>query len=113
MNDCVQKYCRDLAKQIIEDQYCLIDEIWSIRVNYHTVAPYYDAATIKTIMRLMPNLIVKVGGSPLDELAYDYGFSSTCELMEKFLNYTNKKIAFENYYKLLIDQYDGTLDVPF
>ena len=103
-----------MARQIVAEQYQLIDEIWARRVRYATVAPYYDRLTIKEINRRMPNLIVKTGGVALDELAHDYGFGSTCDLIEKFVRYTNKQEAFERYYSQLLAEYaTGADDVPF
>lgn len=110
----IERNCRRMARQIVKEEYRVIDEIWATRVRHSTVAPYYDAVTIKEINRRMPNLIVKTGGSPLDELANDYGFASTCDLVDKFLFYTNKAVAFDRYYSQLLAEYeDGASDVPF
>lgn len=56
------------------------------------VAADYDRDTIKDINRKLPNLLVKNGGVALDELADEYGFESTCDLIDMFLAYTPKRV---------------------
>lgn len=110
----IERECRNIALQLVKEQYQDIDEIWKRRVNYDSVVRDYDAATIKEINRRMPNLLVKKGGVPLDELADEYGFSCCCDLVDVFLNYTNKAVAFDNYYNKLFTEFqDGASDVPF
>lgn len=109
-----EKACRDMAREIVAEKYRVTDEIWKRRIRYGTVAPYYDVITIKEINRRMPNLIVKTGGVPLDELADEYGFESTCDLIDLLAGYENKAVTFEKYYSHLLAEYeDGTADVPF
>lgn len=114
-----EKEARKLAKEIVSDEYAVIDEIWNRRrVNYHSVAADYDRDTIKDISRKLPNLLVKNGGVPLDELADEYGFESTCDLIDQFLAYTPKRVRLEQLVAHFLeenpepsDDYDG--DVPF
>lgn len=109
-----EKACRKLARQMVKEQYGIIDEIWRRRVRYESVARDYDAVTIKEINRRMPNLLVRGSGVPLDELADEYGYATTCDLVECFANYTNKSVAFEKYFSQALAEYeDGTADVPF
>ena len=91
-----EREARKLAKEVVSDEYAVIDEIWNRRrVNYHSVAADYDRDTIKDINRKLPNLLVKNGGVALDELADEYGFESTCDLIEMFLAYTPKRVRLE------------------
>ena len=84
-----EREARKLAKEAVSGEYAVIDEIWNRRrVNYHSVAADYDRDTIKDINRKLPNLLVKNGGVALDELADEYGFESTCDLIDMFLAYT-------------------------
>ena len=88
-----EREARKLAKEVVSDEYAVIDEIWNRRrVNYHSVAADYDRDTIKDINRKLPNLLVKNGGVALDELADEYGFESTCDLIDMFLAYTPKRV---------------------
>ncbi len=87
----------------IAEQYRVIDEIWRRRVNYASVADYYDKETVKEIVRRMPNLLVKGKGCALDELADEYGFESTCDLVDLFVNYENKAVAFDRQLSQLIE----------
>ncbi len=99
---------------MVRETYRVMDEIWARRVRYESVSRDYDAVTIKEINRRMPNLLVRGAGVPLDELADEYGFASTCDLVDRFANYINKGVAFERYYGHLLAEYqDGTADVPF
>lgn len=88
-----EKEARRMAKDIISMEYEVVDEIWNRRrVNYASVAADYDQLTIREISRRMPNLLVKNGGVALDELAQEYHFASTCDLIDLFVNYTPKWI---------------------
>ena len=114
MSSQIEKQCRRMARHMVQEQYRDIDEIWKRRVNYDSVARYYDAATVRGINRRMPNLLVRNAGVPLDELADEYSFASTCDLVDRFVNYTNKGVALELYCSQLLAEYeDGTSDVPF
>lgn len=114
-----EREARRLAKEVVSDEYAVIDEIWNRRrVNYHSVAADYDRDTIKDINRKLPNLLVKNGGVALDELADEYGFASTCDLIDMFLAYTPKRVRLEQLVSQFLEEnpqpsgdYDG--DVPF
>ena len=114
-----ERDARKLAKEIVSIEYAVIDEIWNRRrVNYHSVAADYDRDTIKDINKKLPNLLVKNGGVALDELADEYGFASTCDLIETFQSYTPKHVRIDELVSqflsedtLSFDNYDG--DVPF
>ena len=89
-----------------------------IHIYYHSVAADYDRDTIKDINRKLPNLLVKNGGVALDELADEYGFESTCDLIDMFLAYTPKRVRLEQLVSQFLEEnpqpsgdYDG--DVPF
>ena len=105
-----EREARKLAKEAVSGEYAVIDEIWNRRrVNYHSVAADYDRDT---------NLLVKNGGVALDELADEYGFESTCDLIDMFLAYTPKRIRLEQLVAQFLEEnpqpsgdYDG--DVPF
>ena len=107
-----EREARKLAKEVVSDEYAVIDEIWNRRrVNYHR-------DTIKDINRKLPNLLVKNGGVALDELADEYGFESTCDLIDMFLAYTPKRVRLEQLVAQFLEEnpqpsgdYDG--DVPF
>ena len=80
----------------------------------HSVAADYDRDTIKDINRKLPNLLVKNGGVALDELAGEYGFESTCDLIDMFLAYTPKRIRLEQLVAQFLEEnpqpsgdYDG------
>lgn len=87
----LKRFVRDL----VAEQYQVMDEIWKSRINYASVANYYDKDTVKAITQRMPNLLVKGKGSPLDEVAGDYGFESTCDLVDQLVNYENKSVVYE------------------
>ena len=114
-----EKEARKQAREIVSDEYAVIDEIWNRRrVNYHSVAADYDRDTLKDINRKLPNLLVKNGGVPLDELADEYRFASTCDLIDMFLAYTPKRVRLEQLVNRFLEEnpqssgeYDG--DVPF
>ena len=114
-----EKQARKLAKEIVAEEYAVSDEIWcKRRVEYDSVAADYDKDTIKDIVFKMPNLLIKKGGVPLDELADEYGFASTCDLIDMFLAYTPKRVRIEQLVTQFLeenpqpsDDYDG--DVPF
>ena len=114
-----EREARRLAKEVVSDEYAVIDEIWNRRrVNYHSVAADYDRDTIKDINRKLPNLLVKNGGVALDELADEYGFESTSDLIDMFLAYTPKRVRLEQLVSQFLEEtpqpsgdYDG--DVPF
>ena len=114
-----EREARKLAKEVVSDEYAVIDEIWNRRrVNYHSVAADYDRDTIKDINRKLPNLLVKNGGVALDELADEYGFESTCDQIDMFLAYTPKRVRLEQLVAQFLEEkpqpsgdYDG--DVPF
>ena len=107
-----EKQARKLAKEIVAEEYAVSDEIrCKRRVDY-------DKDTIKDIVFKMPNLLIKKGGVPLDELADEYGFASTCDLIDMFLAYTPKRVRIEQLVTQFLeenpqpsDDYDG--DVPF
>ena len=119
VNEQTEREARKLAKEVVSDEYAVIDEIWNRRrVNYHSVAADYDRDTIKDINRKLPNLLVKNGGVALDELADEYGFESTCDLIDMFLAYTPKRVRLEQLVAQFLEEnpqpsgdYDG--DVPF
>ncbi len=111
-----EREARRLAKEVIAIEYQVIDEIWNLRrVSYSSVAADYDSETIKDISRRMPNLIVKNGGMALDELADEYGFESTCDLMDLFSNYTPKRIRMGELVEQFLNESDEEeiSDVPF
>lgn len=109
-----EKECLDLAREIASLQYKVIDEIWKRRVSWSSVARDYDAATVREINRRMPNLLVKKGGVPLDELADEYGYACTCDLVDEFTRYTNKSVMIGHYFSQILQQYkNGASDVPF
>lgn len=89
----LEREARRWAKEMIAMEYAVIDEIWNRRrVRYESVAADYDAATLREIARRMPNLLVRNGGVPLDELADEYGYPCVCDLVEKFITYTPKRV---------------------
>ena len=103
-----EKEARRMAQEVINMEYEIVDEIWNRRrVNYASVAADYDKLTIREINRKMPNLLVKSGGVALDELAQEYNFASTCDLIDMFLNYTPKWIRMNQ----LIEQFFNSHEV--
>lgn len=108
-----EREARRWAKDMVAMEYAIIDEIWNRRrVRYDSVAADYDAATLREIARKMPNLVVKSGGVPLDELADEYGFACVCDLIDKFLSYVPKRVRLLE----LEEQYlaeSGCSDLPF
>lgn len=109
----LEREARRWAREIVALEYATVDEIWNRRrVRYESVAEDYDAETIREIARRMPNLLVRQGGVALDELCAEYGFASTCDLIDLFVNYTSKRIRLAE----LEEQYvhnEHLADMPF
>ncbi len=111
-----EKEARRMAKDIISMEYEVVDEIWNRRrVNHASVAADYDQLTIREINRRMPNLLVKNGGVALDELAQEYNFASTCDLIDLFVNYTPKWVRMNQLMEQFFNspEVEEIDDVPF
>lgn len=113
----LEREARRWAKDMITMEYAVMDEIWNRRrVRYDSVAADYDAGTIREIVRRMPNLLLKNGGVALDELADEYGFPCVCDLVEKFLSYTPKRVRLaelETQYLNELAASESHPDLPF
>ena len=68
-----------------------LDFIWNgPGINYDSVLRDYGRETVAQIVRNMPNMLKRKSDYYLDEAAQDYGYESTCELVEEMLYYVPK-----------------------
>ena len=110
----LEREARRWAKEVVALEYAIIDEIWNRRrVRYESVAADYDMETVREIVRKMPNLLIKGGGVALDELAGEYGFECTCDLVEKFVNYRPKRFRQAELEEQFLDNLVVHPDMPF
>lgn len=101
----IKKECRELAHELMLEQYKLYDDIWWDRIRIDSALLEHGRSTIAEINQRMPNLLTHdpfVSG--LDIVAERYNFESTSDLVDYLLAYTPRGPVEESLFNKLMEE---------
>lgn len=102
----VKKACRELADDLVREQYSLYDAIWTDRIRIDSALLDHGRDSIAELNLRMPNLLVHhATASPLDETAANYGFADSSALMDFLLAYQPRGPVRERLYSQLLAEH--------
>lgn len=103
--------CRELASYMLEASYEKYDEVWAGKIRITPELYKYGRETVSEINRRMPNLLThNPMASALDQVAMEYKFESTQELVDWLLDYEPRVSVMENICDRLVRQELGLPD---
>lgn len=99
----IKRECREMAHDMMLEQYQLYDAIWWNRIRISQALYDHGKETVKDINTLMPNLLTH---SPtvctLDLVSERFGFETTSDLVEYLLAYRPRGPVKERFYEQLL-----------
>ena len=85
----IERECRATARDVVQQQYAVYDEIWYGRIRLSPAVEEHGREVVTELIRIMPNLLVRSGTAcPIDLVAERYGFETTSDLIDYLLAYT-------------------------
>jgi len=101
----IRKECRELAHEMMLEQYKRYDDIWWNRIHIGPALLEHGREVVAEINQRMPNLLSHDPCTdPLDIVARRYGFGDTSELVDFLLAYTPRGPVEESLFNRLMDE---------
>lgn len=101
----IERECRAIAHDMVQQQYALYDEIWYGRIRLGPAVEEHGKEIVKELVRIMPNLLVRSGTAcPADLVAERYGFETTSDLIDYLLAYTPRGPKEDHIYGQLLEE---------
>lgn len=109
----IKRECRELADELVKEQYSLYDAIWTDRIRIDSALYDHGRDTVAELNLRMPNLLVHNPSTcSLDEIAAQYGFADTSELITFLLAYRPRGPVRERLYEQMLAEQLALPAVP-